>query len=64
MNKISYVGLKKVLTPKEMKNITGGSCTITCKEDNDDITTFYANSCGFAESLWCGGAELLECCCG
>ena len=25
MNKISYSGLKKVLSPKEMKNIIGGS---------------------------------------
>ena len=27
-NKISYATLKKVLTPKEMKNVTGGSSCI------------------------------------
>ena len=26
MNKINFRSLKKVLNPKEMKNITGGSC--------------------------------------
>ena len=30
MKKISYNSLEKVLTPKEMKNITGGSCMVKC----------------------------------
>ena len=38
MKKISYCGLKKVLSPKEMKNITGGS-------DNDCNQSECAGDC-------------------
>ena len=56
LKKISYSGLKKVLSPKEMKNITGGGYTCTC----DGINWFEGNytSCMSAlasAALLCGG---------
>ena len=30
MNKINFRSLEAVLTPKEMKNILGGTCTVQC----------------------------------
>ena len=58
LKKINLTGLEKVLSPKEMKNIIGGSCTIVCSDG-----TFHANSCEGSETFWCAGAYLISCCC-
>ena len=57
---ISLSGLKKVLSPKELENITGGStCVITCGDG-----TYRANTCEGAETFWCAGTTIEQCCCG
>ena len=51
--KINFSGLEKVLSPKEMKNITGGSnncsadCTGTCTVGQ------YNGRCGWTNGVGC-----------
>ena len=48
MNKISLSNLQKVLSPKEMKNITGGSTYwVACADGSSFPVT--ADSCDIAE---------------
>ena len=60
MEKITYRGLKKVMNPKEMKNVLGGSmdeCTLwpetynmTCQGSclySDEYGTLFYGRCGF-----------------
>ena len=66
--KISHSGLKKVMSPKEMKNVTGGSgicdeygsglCWVECK--NGDKAC--ASTCDYAATQ-CGGGGLVSCVC-
>ena len=63
---ISIDTLKKILKPKEMKNILGGSgCTIRCQEDDDSISTFHANECDddLNINFWCKDVTFLGCDC-
>ena len=53
MEKISYRGLKKVMNPKEMKNVLGGSeqsCIVSCYGYCNFLDTygmFIHGHCGF-----------------
>ena len=42
--KISYQSIKEILTPKEMKNVTGGSeyCYLRCYQGSE---AFIVNAC-------------------
>ena len=56
MNRISLCGLTNVLSPKEMKNVKGGSdayhyCTIECYDCNGSYT--YSGNCAFTECNDC-----------
>ena len=53
MKKISFSGLKKVLTPKEMKNITGGS---DCSPTNCGGMTVHCSGSCWADA-WCAGCD-------
>jgi natural product precursor len=59
MKKISLNGLENTLSPKEMKNITGGSSYwIACCNSDGPGFSGTANSCDDAEEvakLVCGG---------
>jgi len=53
--KITYGGLKKVMSPKEMKNITGGSL-VCCRYSNDwpfDIKCHVVTLCVYCDDGWC-----------
>ena len=61
---ISLNGLQKVLSPKEMKNITGGSgCTVVCS-DNSQYGINCANTIDCEEQCWekCGGGGWMTNC--
>jgi len=78
MKKISFSGLKKVMSPKEMKNITGGSdgsCAAIGLEVNGERQCFCNLTRAEAEHMgscsgcnWCcdncHGASWYSGCCG
>jgi natural product precursor len=58
MKKINLDGLKNVLSPKEMKNVTGGSGVFYCWCGHDSFNVF-ADTCSEAISATkglCGGS--------
>ena len=68
MNKINFLSLKKTLTPKEMKNVLGGSggdystgCCYTCAGSNGVLNgakaIYNASDCFDYASASCGGDE-------
>ena len=61
--KICLETLKILLTPKEMKNVlggTGGSCNVTCSNGKEPSET--VNSC-YENADPCGPGVPWNCCC-
>jgi len=54
MKKISYKSVSDILSPKEMKNITGGSVYVRCICDGEIIIGGW---CAYSSCSECMGAE-------
>jgi len=62
MEKINLDLLKIVLTPKEMKNVTGGSCTVRCDGEDHDINCDSLSDCESQAYALCGdGGWMTDC---
>ena len=60
MEKINLDVLKNVLTPKEMKNITGGSCAVDCKGSWHELNCDEPSDCESQAYAVCGDSGWIQ----